>query len=72
MDFIDRDYIKKVIGWIFLFFLFAILVGAFAWTPGMAFLALLKIIGIIFGGILAVTLFAVFVFIAIGLISGEI
>jgi hypothetical protein len=55
-----------------LFFLIAVFIGVFVWTPGMAFLVLLKIIGIIFGITLVIVGFAVMVAIAIRLISGEI
>ena len=69
-DFVD--ILKKIAGWVILFFVIAIVIAILAWQPGMAFVAVLKIIGMVFGIILGLVAFAGVVVLAIGLISGEI
>jgi hypothetical protein len=72
-DFYDFvDILKKIAGWIILFFLIAIIIGVLAWQPGMAFIAVLKAVGIAFGIILGLGVFVGIAVLAIALISGEI
>ena len=66
------DTIKIILGWILMLFLLGVILGLLIWSPGMTFLAVLKIVGVVIGAILVIGSFAGLFLLAVELINGNI